>query len=64
MLQSPTWTPAHDTALAELLRAWQRLDDLRISQSSDFAARSDALLELQHARRLMRDARRQPILAA
>ncbi len=64
MLQSPPWTPAHDAALAELLRAWHRLDDLRIAGSLDFAARSEALLELQQARRVMRETRRQPILAA
>lgn len=64
MLQSPTWTPAHDAALAELLRAWHRFDDLRLDGSTDFGARSEALLELQQARRQMRAARQQPILAA
>ncbi len=64
MLQSPTWTPAHDAALAELLRAWHHFDDLRVQRSVDFAARSQALLELQEARRAMRETRRQPILAA
>lgn len=64
MLQSPPWTPAHDAALAELLRAWHHFDDLRVQRSVDFAARSQALLELQQARRVMRETRRQPILAA
>lgn len=64
MLQSPTWTPAHDAALTELLRAWHRFDDLRLAGNTDFVARSEALLELQQARRLMREARQQPILAA
>jgi hypothetical protein len=57
-----TWTPAHDAALTDLLHAWHRLDDLR--RSPDFAARSEALLELEHARRAFREAGRQPVLAA
>lgn len=62
MRQPATWTPTHDAALSDLLRAWHRLDDLRYS--TDFVARADALLELQHARGLMRDVTRPQRLAA
>lgn len=57
-----TWTPARDAALADLIRAWTRVDDLR--HSTDFAARSEALLDLQHARQAFRHADGRPILAA
>lgn len=62
MRQPATWTPTHDVAFAEMVRAWTRLDDLR--RSVDFSARSEALLELERARRALRDADRAPVLAA
>lgn len=52
MRQPATWTPTHDAALGELLRAWQHFDDLR--RSDDFAARSEALFAMQQARRSLR----------
>ena len=57
-----TWTPDHDAALADLLRAWHRVDDLR--RSGDFAARSEALLDLEHSRRAFREVSRRVVLAA
>ncbi len=57
-----TWSPDRDAALTDLIRAWHRLDDLR--RSEDFGARSEALLELQHARRAYREAARRVALAA
>lgn len=62
MRQPATWTPAHDAAFADLLRAWHQLDDLK--RSADFAARSNALLAVQQARRVLHDVDRQPVLAA
>ena len=62
MLTDSTWTPAQDVALADLLRAWHRMDDLR--RTSDFAARSQALLELEQARRAFRASSPRPVLAA
>lgn len=57
-----TWTPARDAAFADLVRAWTRVDDLR--HSHDFAARSEALFELQQARQAFRHADGRPVLAA
>ena len=62
MTPTTEWTPDHDVALAELIRAWQRLDDLR--RSDDFDARARALLELQEARRAFREISRRVVLAA
>ena len=62
MLTDSTWTPAQDVALADLLHAWHRMDDLR--RTSDFAARSQALLELEQARRAFRASSPRPVLAA
>lgn len=62
MRQPATWTHDHDVAFADLLRAWRQLDDLR--RSADFAARSEALLSVQQARRVLRDLDRKPVLAA
>lgn len=59
---SPSWTPDHDVALQGLLRAWHRFDDLR--RDADFGARSQALLELEQARRAFREVSRRPVLAA
>ncbi len=60
-VSTPTWSATQDAALADLLLAWHRMDDLR--RSSDFAARSQALLELEQARRAFRASAR-PVLAA
>lgn len=62
MTPTTRWTPDHDAALADLIRAWHRLDDLR--RSDDFGARSEALLQLQQARRAYRDVTRRVVLAA
>ena len=62
MTPTTTWSPDRDAALTDLLRAWHHLDDLR--RSDDFGARSEALLQLEQARRADRDASRRVVLAA
>lgn len=55
---TPAWTPAQDDALDGLLTAWVRTDDLRRTRTATFEQLHDALVELQDARRAVREARR------
>lgn len=55
---TPTWNPEQDTAVDQLLAAWVRTDDLRRTRTATFAQLHDALVELQDARRAVREARR------
>lgn len=55
---TPAWTPEQDVALDGLLSAWVRTDDLRRTRTATFEELHDALVELQDARRALRQARR------